>query len=142
MQARSQSRGQFGNTREARRAIVDTPRVASANAGRSEPGPSTRASVTASIARPLGAIPPPALVLLGIISVQVGSALAKHLFSEVGSFGTVALRLFFAATVLLLLWRPSLRVNRRAWTVVLGYGVILGAMNLCFYLALARIPLG
>jgi inner membrane transporter RhtA len=52
------------------------------------------------------------------------------------------LRLFFAATVLLLLWRPSLRVNRRAWTVVLGYGVILGAMNLCFYLALARIPLG
>jgi inner membrane transporter RhtA len=72
----------------------------------------------------------------------VGSALAKHLFSEVGSFGTVALRLFFAAAVLLLLWRPPLRMNRRAYTVVLGYGVVLGVMNLCFYLALARIPLG
>ncbi|RZS37017.1 inner membrane transporter RhtA [Herbihabitans rhizosphaerae] len=68
--------------------------------------------------------------------------MAKNLFSEVGSFGTVALRLFFAAAVLMLLWRPSVRMNRRAWTVVLGYGVTLGLMNLCFYLALARIPLG
>jgi inner membrane transporter RhtA len=60
----------------------------------------------------------------------------------VGSFGTVALRLFFAAAVLTLLWRPSLRMSRRTWTVVLGYGVILGLMNLCFYSALARLPLG
>ena len=89
-----------------------------------------------------GAIPPPAMVLLGIVSVQLGSAWAKHLFSAVGSLGTVALRLFFAAAVLMLLWRPSLRMSRRAWTVVLAYGVILGSMNLCFYLALARIPLG
>ncbi|HEV7529411.1 MAG TPA: EamA family transporter, partial [Solirubrobacteraceae bacterium] len=59
-----------------------------------------------------------------------------------GSFGTVALRLFFAAAVLTLLWRPSLRMSRRTWTVVLGYGVILGLMNLCFYSALARLPLG
>jgi inner membrane transporter RhtA len=60
----------------------------------------------------------------------------------VGSFGTVALRLFFAAAVLMLLWRPSLHMDRRVWTVVLGYGVILGLMNLCFYLALDRLPLG
>jgi inner membrane transporter RhtA len=72
----------------------------------------------------------------------MGSALAKHLFSAGGSLGTVALRLFFASVVLVLLWRPSLRMNRRAWTVVLGYGVILGVMNMCFYMALARIPLG
>ncbi len=94
------------------------------------------------LGRTFGSIPPTALVLLGIVSVQVGSALAKHLFSAVGSFGTVALRLFFAAAVLMLLWRPSLRMNRRTWTIVLSYGVILGLMNLCFYLALARIPLG
>jgi inner membrane transporter RhtA len=60
----------------------------------------------------------------------------------VGSFGTVALRLFFAAAVLMALWRPSLRAGRRTWAVVLSYGVILGSMNLCFYSALARIPLG
>ncbi|WP_243754096.1 EamA family transporter [Labedaea rhizosphaerae] len=94
------------------------------------------------IGRAFGAIPPTVLVVLGIVSVQVGSALAKHLFAEVGSFGTVSLRLFFAAVVLVVLWRPSLRLDRRTWTVVLTYGVVLGLMNLCFYLALARIPLG
>ncbi|WP_372518132.1 EamA family transporter [Solirubrobacter ginsenosidimutans] len=98
--------------------------------------------MTALAGRSFGAVPAPALVLLGIVSVQVGSALAKHLFGEVGSFGTVALRLFFAAVVLTLLWRPSLRMSRGAWTVVLAYGVVLGVMNLCFYLALARLPLG
>lgn len=105
-------------------------------------GPSPRSSPTERVGRTFDAIPPTALVLLGIVSVQLGSALAKHLFGAVGSFGTVALRLFFAALVLMLLWRPSLRLSRRAWTVVLGYGVTLGAMNVCFYLALARIPLG
>ena len=90
----------------------------------------------------LRGIPPTALVLLGIVSVQLGSALAKHLFSAVGSFGTVTLRLTFAAAVLMLIWRPSPRLPLRAWMVVLAYGAVLGSMNLCFYLALERIPLG
>ena len=109
---------------------------------RTERGPHPRYSLSAMAGRGFGAIPPTALVLLGIVSVQVGSALAKHLFGEVGSFGTVALRLFFAAVVLMVWWRPSLRMDRRTWTVVLGYGVILGLMNLCFYQALDRLPLG
>ena len=88
------------------------------------------------------AFPPTALVLIGIVSVQLGSALAKHLFGVVGSFGAVALRLCFAAFVLVLWWRPSLRMDRRTWAIVIAYGVILGSMNLCFYLAIARIPLG
>ncbi|TCO52439.1 inner membrane transporter RhtA [Actinocrispum wychmicini] len=92
--------------------------------------------------RTLGAIPPPAQVLFGILSVQVGAAVAKQLFGAVGSVGTVALRIFFAAAVLLLIWRPSLRMDRRTWSVVLGFGVVLGVMNLCFYLALSHIPLG
>ena len=116
--------------------------MATINAGRTDRGASLRSSLTALAGRTFGAIPPPALVLLGIVSVQMGSALAKHLFDAVGSFGTVALRLFFAAAVLMLVWRPSLRMSRRTWAIVLGYGVTLGSMNLCFYLALARIPLG
>jgi inner membrane transporter RhtA len=110
--------------------MVDDPRVAASNP------PLT------AVGRTFDAIPPTVLVLLGIVSVQLGSAVAKNLFSAVGSFGTVALRLFFAAAVLMLLWRPSFRLDRRTWTVVLGYGVTLGSMNLCFYLALERIPLG
>lgn len=103
---------------------------------RESTGPSTLTG------RAFAAVPPPALVMLGIISVQIGSALAKHLFDDVGSFGTVALRIFFAAVVLMLWWRPSLRLPRRAWTAIVGYGVVLGLMNLFFYLALARLPMG
>ncbi len=98
--------------------------------------------VLAAAGRALGAIPPPLQVLIGIVSVQVGASLAKQLFAVAGPAGTVTLRLFFAAVVLLLVWRPVLRMGRRALPVVLAYGVVLGVMNLTFYQALARIPQG
>ncbi len=98
--------------------------------------------VLAAAGRALGAIPPPLQVLIGIVSVQVGASLAKQLFAVARPAGTVTLRLFFAAVVLLLVWRPVLRMGRRALPVVLAYGVVLGVMNLTFYQALARIPQG
>lgn len=94
------------------------------------------------VARLMGGIPPTALVLLGIVSVQVGAAVAKQLFTVAGAAGTVTLRLVVAALVLVVIWRPSLRVDRRTLLVVVTYGVVLAVMNLCFYAALARIPLG
>jgi inner membrane transporter RhtA len=105
-------------------------------------GAPPRLGPVAMTGRALGSVPPTAQVLAGIVSVQIGAAMAKQLFSTVGSTGTVALRLFFAAVILLVVWRPSLRLSRRAWAVVISYGLVLGAMNLCFYLALARLPLG
>ncbi|MDX3662353.1 EamA family transporter [Streptomyces sp. ID05-26A] len=93
-------------------------------------------------ARLTGGIPPTALVLLGIVSVQVGAAFAKQLFAVAGSAGTVTLRLVMAALVLVVIWRPSLRLDRRTLVTVAVYGAVLAAMNLCFYAALARIPLG
>ena len=92
--------------------------------------------------RALGVVPPPLQVLVGIVSVQVGASLAKQLFTVAGAAGTVTLRLFFAALVLLLVWRPAFRLGKRAWPVVVAYGVVLGLMNLTFYQALARIPQG
>jgi inner membrane transporter RhtA len=106
------------------------------------PGRFPRVNLVALAGRALGAVPPTGQVLAGILSVQVGAALAKQLFAVVGSAGTVALRLFFAALVLLVVWRPTLRMGRRAWAVVVAYGAVLGVMNLCFYLALERVPLG
>lgn len=93
-------------------------------------------------AKAFGAIPPPALVLLGVVSVQVGAAVAKQLFTLAGAAGTVTLRLVLAALILLAVWRPSLRLDRRTYAVVLGYGLVLGAMNLSFYQAIKHIPLG
>jgi inner membrane transporter RhtA len=75
--------------------------------------------------------------------VQVGSAVGKTLFDEVGPAGTVALRIVFAAAVLVLVWRPAVRGYSRAdYRLVLVFGAVLGLMNLCFYESLDRIPLG
>jgi len=111
-------------------------------ADRAGAGPFPRFPLAAATTHALGAMPPPMQVLGGIVCVQIGAAMAKQLFGAVGSSGTVALRLFFAALVLLVVWRPSLRLDRRTWAVVAAYGAVLGAMNLTFYLALAQAPLG
>ena len=82
-------------------------------------------------------------VLLAILSVQGGAALAKGLFPALGAVGTASVRLVLAAAMLLAVFRPPLtRFTREQWRAVLPYGVALGAMNLSFYLALSRIPLG
>jgi len=88
-------------------------------------------------------IPPTLLVLAAVSSVQFGAALAKTLFDEVGPGGTVFLRLLFAAVVLAIVFRPSLRGLARAdWRLVLIFGFTLAGMNLAFYESLDRIPLG
>lgn len=105
------------------------------------------------------------MVLAGSLSVQFGAALATELFGRVGPAGAVSLRIALAA-ILLGGWYLRLAVTgrlggggrlgvagrrlgvggRRLGTsdlaVVLAFGVVLGAMNLCFYEAIARIPLG
>ncbi len=87
-------------------------------------------------------LPVPA-VLLGMISVQGGAVLAKGLFPELGAVATVCLRIGFSAAILLAVFRPPLlRLNANQWRAVIPYGIALGAMNLVYYLALARIPLG
>lgn len=84
-----------------------------------------------------------ASLLLAIASMQFGASLAKSLFPAVGAQGAAALRLFFAAAILLILFRPwRTPIDRRAWPALAVYGASLGVMNLLFYLALQRVPLG
>jgi inner membrane transporter RhtA len=88
-------------------------------------------------------VPAPLLVLAAVVSVQFGGALAVTLIPLVGVFGSVALRLTIAASLLLVILRPRLRGRTRAdWLVVGAFGAILAVMNLCFYGALARVPIG
>ena len=78
-----------------------------------------------------------------MVSIQVGAALAQHLFPAVGAPGTTALRVSLAALILLAIRRPSLRgLDRPSLMAVVLYGASLGLMNLCFYLALRTVPLG
>ena len=82
-------------------------------------------------------------VLLSIVSVQGGAAIAKGLFPVLGPAGTTSLRVGISALVLLLVVRPQLgRLSGAQWRAVVPYGLALGLMNLLFYFALARIPLG
>ncbi len=88
-------------------------------------------------------LPAWSLVLTAALSVQFGAAIAATLFDEVGPSGVSLLRLGFAAPLLLLVWRPGVRQHGRAdLQLAAAFGLVLGAMNFFFYLALDRIPLG
>jgi inner membrane transporter RhtA len=106
---------------------------------------------------PSGAVPgqvrsrrPPALALVATsaVSVQCGAAIATHLFGQVGPSGAVTLRLVLAAAAMLVVVRP----RRRSVAALLGrgrdlvvaavFGLVLAGMNLSFYEAISRVPLG
>ncbi|HEY0719115.1 MAG TPA: EamA family transporter [Streptosporangiaceae bacterium] len=92
-----------------------------------------------------------ALVLSGIVSTQIGAGLAARLFHQAPAAAVTGLRLWAAATVLLVVSARGVTAavrgvaRRRAWRdalTVLGFGLCLGAMNFVFYQAIDRIPLG
>ena len=88
-------------------------------------------------------IPAVPAVLLAVISFQGGASLAKGLFPVLGAASTTSIRVGLSAVILMAVNRPNLRnLTSQQWKAVIPYGVILGAMNLIFYLAIDRIPLG
>lgn len=90
-----------------------------------------------------GSVPPTSLVLLAILLMQIGSATAKGLFETVGPSGAVFLRVAVAAALCTAIWRlPARGLPVSDYAVAAVFGLVLGGMNLCFYQALDRIPLG
>jgi inner membrane transporter RhtA len=88
-------------------------------------------------------IPPWLLVVIAIVSVQLGAGMAKSLFPVAQPTGVILLRTSLAAMMFWLVWRPNLRGHsRRSWFLVICYGINLAAMMLSFYLAIDLIPLG
>ena len=84
-----------------------------------------------------------AYALGAIASVQLGATVARHLFAFLGPTGTVFLRVAFGSCILLAIARPRWpRFDTRQWRAIVLFGLIVAAMNLCFYQAIARIPLG
>lgn len=82
-------------------------------------------------------------LLLGMVSLAIGTSYAKQLFPIVGAEGASALRVGLSALVLVAIWRPwRFRLSRANLGRVLLYGLVLGLMNLSFYMSLRTIPLG
>jgi inner membrane transporter RhtA len=89
------------------------------------------------------ALPPVASILLAVFSVQGGATIAKGLFPVIGPAATTSVRIGLSALLLLAVFRPPVRRFTAAqWRAVVPYGVSIGVMNLIFYEALVRIPLG
>jgi inner membrane transporter RhtA len=78
-----------------------------------------------------------------MISVQAGASIAKTLFPVVGPVGMVAIRIALGTLILCIVLRPwRVKVTSNTLLPLLVYGVSLAAMNLFFYMALSRLPLG
>ncbi len=91
----------------------------------------------------LGRLPPGALVLLAILSIQLSSAFATFLFADLGPAGTAFLSTLFSAAVLTLVSPPKLdRRLRDGAMVILLFGLADACLALPFFLALQYIPLG
>ena len=91
-------------------------------------------------------IPPQVLVLLAIVAIQLGAALATQLFPLLGATGTVATRILISAIILVIFARRKIRkfghTFLQHWQLLIALGVCIAAMNMFFYLSIARIPLG
>ncbi len=87
------------------------------------------------------------IILIAMFSIQSGASLAKSLFYIMGPLEMTALRIAFGAFILLFLLRPwrkwsKWKVNKINLIMLIGYGISLAVMNLSFYYALVRIPIG
>lgn len=99
----------------------------------------------------MAAVPPSALIFVGIVSVQVGAGLAAQLFDQIPPAAVTALRLWASAVVMAavggrrLLAVLTAVARGRAWrdlAVTAGFGLTLAVMNFSIYQSFARIPLG
>lgn len=88
-------------------------------------------------------VPAPALFVVGAVSMYVGAALAVGLFDRLSPSVVAVLRVV-GATIVLFAWR---RPGRAAWRGVrlaraAAFGLATAVMNIAFYQAISRLPLG
>lgn len=78
-----------------------------------------------------------------MVCVQGGASIAKQLFPSIGAVGTSTLRIGLSAILLTLINRPKFSTfSKKQWLYCGIYGLGIAAMNLIFYMAIQRIPLG
>jgi inner membrane transporter RhtA len=76
-------------------------------------------------------------------AIQISAAVAHGLFGQLGPSGVSALRFGLAAIIIGAAVRPSVRGrDHKTWGAIGAYGVSLAALNLTFFGAIDRLPLG
>jgi inner membrane transporter RhtA len=89
--------------------------------------------------------PPEAYFVGSAVFHYLGPAFAVLLFARVDPLGVAWLRIASAAAVFALWRRPWRRLaglDRSGRTIVLALGAVFAVMNVCFYVAIDRLPLG
>lgn len=90
-------------------------------------------------------VPPHLYFVFSAVFHYLGPAFAVLLFARVEPLGVAWLRIASAGLIFALWRRPRryfLRQDARARWNIVALGLVLGCMNVCFYLAIARLPLG
>ena len=106
---------------------------------------SCKVSPAVSLEARLSRWPPHFFFLISATFHYLGPALAVVLFQQVAPLGVAWLRIATAAAVFALLrkpWRVFLALNRRDQRRLIAFGIVLAAMNSCFYLSISVLPLG
>ena len=82
-------------------------------------------------------------IVVAMLSITTGASIAKSMFSTLSPENVTVLRLSVCAVILffgLKVW--EVRFVRKEFPVVLAYGAAVAGMNLFFYLAIKRVPVG
>lgn len=90
-------------------------------------------------------LPPHVYFVVSAVFHYLGPAFAVLLFARVEPPGVAWLRIASAALIFAVWrrpWRYVLQQGAAARWNIVGLGVVLGCMNICFYLAIDRLPLG
>ncbi len=104
-----------------------------------DPGTTARELALATSHKVLGAL----AVLGSCFAIQGSAALASPLFAEIGAPGVAAWRQLVGGLTLLVVFRPRMRRRTAAtWILVGGLGATMASMNVLYYAAVDRLPLG
>ena len=93
----------------------------------------------------LRSVPPEAFFICSAIFHYLGPAFAVLLFAHVDVLGVAWLRIASAAAVFAIWkrpWRLFARLHGREQRIIIAFGFVLAIMNVCFYEAINRLPLG
>jgi inner membrane transporter RhtA len=97
------------------------------------------------IGRAVASAPPQAYFVVSAVFHYLGPAFAVLLFARVDPIGVAWLRIAGAGAIFAVWrrpWRALGGIDRATWRLLLTLGVVLAVMNTCFYVAIARLPLG